>query len=86
VADPGLRDEARRWISRLRREGIRVDWDPAPGRSIRGQFKAADRSGAAAVAVVGEEWGMGEVTVRRLATGEEERVAIEEVGAWSMSR
>ena len=86
VAEPNLRGQARLWISRLRRDGIRVDWDPTPGRSLRGQFKAADRSGAAAVAVVGEEWEVGQVTVRRLATGEEARVAVEEVGAWSTSR
>ncbi|HSM02415.1 MAG TPA: histidine--tRNA ligase [Acidimicrobiia bacterium] len=83
VADPSRREEARRWVSLLRNEGRRVDWDPTPGRSLRGQFKAADRSGAAVVAIVGEEWGSGQVTVKRLETGDEELVAIEEVGSWS---
>ena len=82
VASPERRNDARRWVSTLRSEGLRVDWDVTPDRSIRGQFKSADRAGAAAVAVVGDEWGEGQVTLRRLATGEEERIAIEEVGSW----
>jgi len=82
IADTDRRDDARRWIGRLRGAGVRVDWDPVPGRSLRGQFKSADRSGAGAVAIVGEEWGDGEVTVKRLASGEEQRVPIEGVGPW----
>lgn len=82
IADEGRRDEGRRWVARLRREGLRVDWDPTPGRSIRGQFKAADRSGAGAVAVVGDEWEGGEVTLKRMATGEDVRIPIEEVAGW----
>ncbi|MEX1207287.1 MAG: histidine--tRNA ligase [Acidimicrobiia bacterium] len=86
VADVGRRDDARRWVARLRGEGVRVDWDPTPGRSLRGQFKAADRAGALAVAVVGDEWEAGEVTVKRLVTGEDARVPIEEVAGWLTNR
>lgn len=86
VADVGRRDEARRWVARLRGEGVRVDWDPSPGRSLRGQFKAADRAGALAVAVVGDEWEGGEVTVKLLVTGEDARVPIEEVAGWLTNR
>jgi histidyl-tRNA synthetase len=86
VVDADRRDEARRWLGRLRREGLRVEWDPVPGRSLRGQFKSADRSGAGAVAVVGDEWSEGEVTVKRFGTGEGERVQIEEVASWLLGR
>ncbi|MEX2418917.1 MAG: His/Gly/Thr/Pro-type tRNA ligase C-terminal domain-containing protein, partial [Acidimicrobiia bacterium] len=86
VADVGRRDDARRWVARLRGEGVRVDWDPTPGRSLRGQFKAADRAGALAVAVVGDEWEGGEVTVKLLVTGEDARVPIEEVAGWLTNR
>jgi histidyl-tRNA synthetase len=72
------------WVSGLRRSGVRVDW--SPGRSVKAQFRAADRSDAPTVAVVGDEWEEGEVTVRRLAGGEEERIAIEEVESWLQAR
>jgi histidyl-tRNA synthetase len=86
VADEGRREDARQWVARLRSGGMRVEWDPTSGRSLRGQFKAADRSGAAAVAVVGEEWEGGEVTVKRLVTGEGARIPIEEVAGWLTNR
>ncbi|OFW65279.1 MAG: hypothetical protein A2135_09610 [Actinobacteria bacterium RBG_16_67_15] len=65
----------------LRGSGWRVDWTGGD-RSLKAQFKAADRSGAAVVAIIGEEWDAGQVRVKRLATGEEAAVNIEEVGAW----
>ena len=81
VADHARRPEALDLAARLRGEGLRVDLDLGE-RSVKAQFRAADRRAAAAVAVVGEEWDEGQVTVRRMAGGGEERVAIEEVGAW----
>jgi histidyl-tRNA synthetase len=86
VVDADRRDEARRWLGQLRSAGLRVEWDPVPGRSLRGQFKSADRSGAGAVAVVGDEWSEGEVTVKRFGTGEGERLQIEEVASWLLGR
>jgi histidyl-tRNA synthetase len=86
VADSDRREDARRWVNLLRREGLRVDWDPTPDRSLRGQFKAADRSGSAAVAVVGSEWESGEVTMKLLESGEDARVPIEEVVPWVKNR
>jgi hypothetical protein len=38
------------------------------------------------VAVVGEEWETGEVTIRRMAGGEEDRIRIEEVPTWLRPR
>ncbi|HEX5630130.1 MAG TPA: histidine--tRNA ligase [Acidimicrobiia bacterium] len=72
------------WVRALRAAGWRVDW-VGGDRSLKAQFKSADRSGASAVAIVGDEWDDGRVRVKRLATGEEATVEIEEVTAW-MSR
>jgi hypothetical protein len=38
------------------------------------------------VAVVGDEWEGGEVTVKLLVTGEDARVPIEEVAGWLTNR
>jgi histidyl-tRNA synthetase len=81
VADPDRRGDALDLIARLRSAGLRADVDLGD-RSVKGQFRAADRRSAAAVAVVGAEWAEGMVTVRRMAGGEEQRVPVEEVEAW----
>jgi histidyl-tRNA synthetase len=81
VADSGRRGDALDLLARLRAAGLRADIDLAD-RSVKAQFRAADRRGAAAVAVVGAEWTDGMVTVRRMAGGDEQRVAVEEVEAW----
>jgi histidyl-tRNA synthetase len=83
VADTARHETALRWISELRRDGVRVDWDPNGGRSLKAQFKAANRLGAAAVAVVGDEWDAGDVTVKDLETSEERRMAAGEVVGWT---
>ena len=56
-------------------------------RSVKAQFKSADRSGARAVAVVGDEWDAGEVRMKNMTSGEDTTVRIEEVGEYDkMSR
>ena len=80
VAVAGDDAVAQRWVSDLRQAGLRVDW--SPGRSLRSQFKAGDRSGARGVAIVGDEWSEGEVTVKSLVGDDERRIPIEEVGEW----
>jgi histidyl-tRNA synthetase len=82
VADSDRSTDALRWVSDLRLAGLRVDWDTSQGRSVKSQFKAANRSGAAAVAVVGEEWGAGQVSVKVMETGEERVMPVEEVAGW----
>ncbi len=84
VAAPELQAAAAGLVSELRRAGLRVDAEPE-GRSVRAQFRAADRRGAAGVAVVGEEWQDGKVTVRDLQSGAQEIIAVEEVAAWARS-
>ncbi|HAX81337.1 MAG TPA: histidine--tRNA ligase [Actinobacteria bacterium] len=81
VATPVRSGAAGAWVRSLRASGHRVDWTGGD-RSLKAQFKAADRSGAAVVAIVGDEWDAGQVRLKRLATGEEAAVDIEEVGAW----
>jgi histidyl-tRNA synthetase len=68
-------------LSALRDAGISADADHQ-GRSLKAQFKQADRRGARVVAVVGpDELASGQVTLRDMGTKEENRVAVDEVAA-----
>ena len=50
------------------------------GRGMKGQMKEADRSGARWAAIIGDdELAAGEVTLKDLKTGEQERVARNEL-------
>jgi histidyl-tRNA synthetase len=86
VADPARHETALAWVSELRAAGLRVDWESSGGRSVKAQFRSADRSGAAAVAIVGAEWDEGEVTVKDLTTSQERRIAVGEVSEWTSRR
>jgi histidyl-tRNA synthetase len=81
VAGDDKRTEARTLVSDLRREGLRVDMTDTT-RSVKAQFKEADRSAAAAAIVVGEEWSSGLVAVKDLKTGEQREIPIKEIGRW----
>ncbi len=71
----------RRVAARLRRAGHSVIYALRPA-GVRAQFKDADARGARRVVVVGpEEVAAGVVAVREMATGEEKRVALEELGS-----
>jgi histidyl-tRNA synthetase len=85
IADPGKRSQALGLVAALRGAGLSADLDLGE-RSVKAQFKAAGRRGAVAVAVVGQEWDQGRVTVRLMASGEETIVASEEVAAWLRGR
>ncbi|MCL2545145.1 MAG: histidine--tRNA ligase [Clostridia bacterium] len=62
----------------LRRAGVRADADHM-GRSLKAQFKYADKCGARLVAVLGEEeLRDGQVTLRDMVTREEKRVLLDE--------
>ena len=74
VADEARRPDAIDLVRQLRANGVRTDMEPGV-RSVKAQFKAADRRDAAAAIVVGDEWDDGEVTLRRLDSGSEQRVA-----------
>src|ERR671914_748121 len=71
--------EALRLCTALRRAGIGADLD-LMGRSMKGQMKDADRSGARWAAILGEEeMAAREATVRDLESGEQERMPLDQV-------
>ena len=86
VADRDHTPDAMQWVARLRRRGLKVDWDASASRSVKSQFKAANRSQAAVAAMVGAEWSEGLVSLKVLETGEEHRVSVEEVEEWMKQR
>jgi histidyl-tRNA synthetase len=72
---PEARVAAMKLASALRSEGLACDLDYA-GRSAKGQFRQADRSGASYAAILGEdELARGVCTLRDMATGEEREVS-----------
>ena len=74
IAGEGLRSEGFAVATALRRAGVATDL-LTDGRSMRAQFKAADRSGARLAVVLGErELAAGVATVRDLESGEQRAV------------
>ncbi|HVB53916.1 MAG TPA: histidine--tRNA ligase [Candidatus Acidoferrales bacterium] len=66
---------------RLRRDGLAVLCDVGR-RSLKGKMRAAERSGAGAVGLLGEDEAKAQrVTLRRLSTGEQVAVRLEEASA-----
>lgn len=66
-------------LARLREANIAADMD-ATGRSVKSQFKVADRAGAAAVLITGEsELQNGTLTLKNLATGEQSSIPADAV-------
>ncbi|MEW6719304.1 MAG: histidine--tRNA ligase [Thermodesulfobacteriota bacterium] len=75
---PSLLPEAFRWKMELIALGVRADMD-YEGRSMKSQFRRADRSGARAVVVLGEEEAArGAVAYRDMEKGTQEEVAPDE--------
>ena len=85
VAVPSRRANALDLAAGLRAAGLRADLELGE-RSVKAQFKVADRRGSRVVAVVGDEWEQGRVTVRAMAGGQEESIPIAEVAAWAKGR
>ena len=81
TADPARRATALALVRRLRGDGVSADLDLGH-KSLKSQFRTADRRRAAAVVVVGEEWDAGRVTVKDLKSGAESSVAAQEVASW----
>ncbi len=68
-------------VQRLRRDGIRADLDHC-GRSLKAQFKYANKTGAPLTAVIGdEEAAAGTVKLKRMSDGEEKTVPAAEICA-----
>ena len=83
VADQDRRSLAHAFARRLRSAGVRCDL-VAGRRSVKAQFRAANRRDAAAAVVIGSEWDAGLVTVKDLSSGDERRMPAGEVVAWVM--
>jgi histidyl-tRNA synthetase len=78
TSNPRFLEEAFRWKMELIGRGVRVEMD-YEGRSVKAQFRRADRSGAKAVVVFGEdEDARGAVVFRDMAAGSQEEVSRDE--------
>lgn len=78
----GGADSALLLLDDLREVGLRAD-RAYGGRSVKAQWRAADKSGAAYVVMVApDELSRGTVVVKDLGTGEQKEVGRDEVGAW----
>lgn len=76
-----LADPARDVATTLRKAGLRTS-TPLELRKLGKELTRADKAGAIAVVIVGEEdWAAGRVTVRSLATREQQQVALADVPA-----
>jgi histidyl-tRNA synthetase len=76
---PDAQRVALKLATELRRDGIATDLD-LMGRAMKGQLKDADRSGARFAAIIGEdEVASGMVSLKDLSSGEQQRVAPEEL-------
>ncbi|WP_409183319.1 histidine--tRNA ligase [Amycolatopsis sp. VS8301801F10] len=76
-----LADPARDVATALRKAGLRTS-TPLELRKLGKELTRADKAGAVAVVIVGEEdWAAGRVTVRSLATREQQQVAVSDVPA-----
>ncbi len=65
-------------MSALRKFGVKADTDHA-ARSLKAQFKFADKLGCRLIVIVGgDEWARGTVRVRDLSTREEKEIAIDD--------
>ncbi|MBI4642953.1 MAG: histidine--tRNA ligase [Deltaproteobacteria bacterium] len=73
---PGARDKAFSLLQTLRQEGIAAEMDFGE-RSLKAQMSQADRLGAAYTVILGErELETGQVVLRRMATGDQQQVAL----------
>ncbi|KAI8474258.1 MAG: hypothetical protein J3K34DRAFT_408702 [Monoraphidium minutum] len=82
VLDEPLRPAACRLASDLRAAGRSVDVQLEPRKKMKAAIRAAERSGAARLLIVGgDEWGRGAVAVRDLAAFEQREVAVVELVA-----
>ncbi|MDO4183055.1 MAG: histidine--tRNA ligase [Coriobacteriia bacterium] len=81
TVDPSLRAQAFAVLQQCRNAGVRADMDHQ-GRSLKSQFKLADKLGARSVVVLGpEEVAAGSVKLRNMETHDEQLVPVDGVVA-----
>jgi len=79
VTSESLQGEGFKLLSQLRQAGIASGMD-FENRSLKGQFRAANKKGSQYVVLLGdEEWGRGEVILKDMQTGTQEMVAREKI-------
>jgi histidyl-tRNA synthetase len=78
------RRPARILTAQLRESGLRTDMTDRQ-RSVKAQFREADRARARAAVVVGAEWADGLVTIKDLGTGDQHLIPTKEIEAWLRS-
>jgi histidyl-tRNA synthetase len=79
IADEALRPAALKLAHDLREAGVAVEYALTPAK-VGKQFQAAGNSGARFAVVIGpDEWTTGEVKLKNLAAGQEERVKVAEL-------
>jgi histidyl-tRNA synthetase len=81
VADESLRSTARILVSDLRAGGFRSDMTDTQ-KSVKAQFRDADRSGARTAVIVGSEWAEGDVTAKNLESGDQKVLSAKEIKGW----
>jgi len=78
--------EVTKLLQQLRAAGLKAEKDYL-GRKIKAQMKSADRYHAKAVAILGDdELARGEITVKTMATGEQQTVSLEQFAAAMQER
>jgi len=85
LVDESRREDARRLVSQLRNASLRVDMTDVR-RSVKAQFKEADRRSASVALVIGDEWAVGRVSAKDLASGEQSEIETKEIIAWLQAR
>ncbi len=82
----GLIDKCRDVVAELRKRGVAADTDNT-GRSLKAQFRYADKLAAKYVAVIGDtEASTGVVTVKKLADGTGEQTAIDNLANYILEK
>ena len=75
------RGDAFRMVQELRKQGIRADMDHC-GRSLKAQFKYANKTGAPLTGTIGDEEAQtGVIRIKRMETGEEKAIPVSEAAA-----
>jgi len=85
VTDESLRADARSVTAQLRSAALSVDMTDQQ-RTVKAQFKEADRRRARAAIVIGAEWNDGSVSAKDLETGKQELIPMKELATWLRAR
>jgi histidyl-tRNA synthetase len=81
AANESDRQTARNLVSKLRAAGLRTEMTDTH-RTVKAQFREANRSESLHAIVVGDEWADGQVVMKHLVSGEQELVPVKEIEAW----